>query len=577
MNFKSQESTQKLRGGYYTPSPIADFLSRWALERRPQSILEPSCGDGRFLKALANQVNAGHGLAPAFVDAVELLPQEANRANDSGEALRCLNAEVVVVNDDFFNWIESVNGNRWDAIVGNPPYIRYQYFETTQRDKARQIFDRANVPFSKRTNAWVPFVIASVMHLAPDGRLAMVIPAEILHVQHAQGLRLLLEQEMASVTLIHFREIVFPDTLQGVVLLLAEKRATRSFQPLNRTAPGQPSLFSFLPQPRADLQIVDLDSLDDLQRLELSNLPRHAASPDWQGNWMLALLHDDELQLLARLQENERVNSFDTIADAQIGIVTGANDFFTVNDDVLHRYQLKAIAAPMLSKSDLIQGIRYTETDHETNRLAGKSVHFLQFSAVPMDDLPSRMADYIRFGELQKLHTRYKCRIRDPWYVVPYVWLAEIGLLKRCHHFPRLVLNELGAYSTDTAYRVRMKPAYKERAKDFVFSFLNSLTFLYAELLGRHYGGGVLELVPSEIKNLPIPLISASDEQFMQIDAMIREGVNLETLLDQTDKIILKDGIGLSDAEIEQLRTAHQRLMYRRLRVYSGTSADESS
>lgn len=567
MNFKSQESAQKLRGGYYTPPPIAEFLSRWALERRPQSVLEPSCGDGRFLQALANQVNAGRGLAPAFIDAVELLPQEANKANDSGEALRRLNAEVAVVNDDFFNWIEAVNGNRWDAIIGNPPYIRYQYFEAAQRDKARQIFDRANVPFSKRTNAWVPFVIASIMHLAPDGRLAMVIPAEILHVQYAQGLRLLLEQEMASVTLIHFRKIVFPNTLQGVVLLLAEKRGARPFQPLNRTATAQPSLFSFLPQPHADLQIVDLDSLEDLQALELSTLPRHTASPDWQGNWMLALLHDDELQLLARIQENERVNSFDTIADAQIGIVTGANDFFTVNDDVLHRYQLKAIAAPMLAKSDLIQGVRYTAADHEANRLAGKSVHFLQFPAAPVDELPSRMADYICFGELQEIHTRYKCRIRAPWYVVPYVWVSEIGLLKRCHYFPRLILNELGAYSTDTAYRVRMKPAYKERAKDFVFSFLNSLTFLYAELLGRHYGGGVLELVPSEIENLPIPLITVSDEQFTKVDNMIRDEAGLNTLLDYTDTIILGDGAGLSAGEIKQIRMAHQRLMYRRLRM----------
>ena len=411
MNFKSQESAQKLRGGYYTPPPIAEFLSRWALEQRPQSVLEPSCGDGRFLQALANQINAGRGLAPAFVDAVELLPQEADKANDSGEALRRLNAEVAVINDDFFNWIEAVNGNRWDAIIGNPPYIRYQYFEAAQRDKAMQIFDRANVPFSKRTNAWVPFVIASVMHLAPNGRLAMVIPAEILHVQHAQGLRLLLEQEMASVTLIHFREIVFPDTLQGVVLLLAEKRATRPFQPLARATAAQPSLFTALSSSPADLQIVDLDSLEDLQTLELSSLPRHAASPDWQGNWMLALLHDDELRLLARLQMDERIHSFNALAGAQIGIVTGANDFFTVNDETLRRYQLATITAPMLAKSDLIQGIRYTAADHEANRLAGKSVHFLQFPAAPTADLPSRMADYIRFGELQEIHTRYKCHI----------------------------------------------------------------------------------------------------------------------------------------------------------------------
>lgn len=566
MNFKSQESTQKLRGGYYTPPPIADFLSRWVLGHQPQSILEPSCGNGRFLRALSEQIKAGNGLAPAFVDAVELMPQEAAKADRSGAGLRQLATEVTIINDDFFNWIEVVNGNRWDAIIGNPPYIRYQYFEETQRDKARRIFERANVPFSKRTNAWVPFVIASVMHLQPNGRLAMVIPAEILHVQHANGLRLLLEQEMASISLIHFRQIVFPDTLQGVVLLLAQKRDKQTFRPLFNGQQKQPSLFNSLPQIPADLQIIDLENTEDLHSLNLSSFPCHTTPPDWNGHWMLALLNDQELRLLEQLQQHNCIYPFASVANAQIGIVTGANNFFAVNDTVLNRYQLEPIATPMLAKSDLIQGLRYTAKDHETNRIAGKNVHFLQFPDAPITELPSKMADYICFGELQEIHTRYKCRIRTPWYVVPYVWVSEIALLKRAHHYPRLVLNELGAYSTDTAYRVKMKPVYQDRAKDFVFSFLNSLTFLYAELMGRHYGGGVLELVPSEIEKLQVPLISVTEEQFTTVDAMIRAGVDMDTLLDYTDPITLRQGIGLSGKQIQTIRKAHQKLMLRRLR-----------
>lgn len=571
MNFKSQESAQKLRGGYYTPPPIAEFLSRWALAHHPQSILEPSCGDGRFLQAISKQINAGYGIAPAFVDAVELIPQEATKADQVSITLRQLLTEVNIINDDFFNWIEMVNGNRWDAIIGNPPYIRYQYFEEAQRDKAQRIFARANVPFSKRTNAWVPFVIASVMHLAPKGRLAMVIPAEILHVQHANGLRLLLEQEMSFVTLIHFRQIVFADTLQGVVLLLAEKRDKQTFHPLFHYNSAQRDLFSTTLPQQADLQIVDLDDVENLQTLNLDTVLRHAAAPTWNGHWMQALLNDDELQLLNHLQTNNNIHVFETIADVQIGIVTGANDFFAVNDTILNQYQLEAIAAPMLAKSDLIRGILYTATDHEINKAAGKSVHFLQFPDAPVTALPQKMAEYIQFGELQEIHTRYKCRIRTPWYVVPYVWSSEIALLKRCHHFPKLVLNELGAYSTDTAYRVQMKPAFNDRGRDFVFSFLNSLTFLYAELLGRHYGGGVLELVPSEIEKLQIPLVSISDSQFATLDEMIRNEVDLTCLIEYTDAIILKDGIGLSDGEIEQIRLAHQRLMRRRLRVSDGS------
>jgi len=293
MNFKSQETQQKLRGGYYTPATIANFLSQWALVHQPQRILEPSCGDGQFLSAIHRQLNQGHGVAPAFVDAIELFPQEAEKAKIAGERLRQFRTEVEIVNADFFQWIDEVNGTEWEAIVGNPPYIRYQYFEKEQRAKAEKIFAQANVPFTKRTNAWVPFVIASIMHLTPGGRLAMVIPAEILHVQHANGLRLLLEQEMESVTLIHFRQIVFENTLQGVVLLLATKRH-RAFKPLKQTKSTRLSIFA--EQSEANLHIIDINDENDLPKLQVSHILNGNGSthPVWQGHWMLALLNESK-------------------------------------------------------------------------------------------------------------------------------------------------------------------------------------------------------------------------------------------------------------------------------------------
>ncbi len=43
--------TDKLRGGYYTPKPIADFICRWAIRSATETVLEPSCGDGNFIEA----------------------------------------------------------------------------------------------------------------------------------------------------------------------------------------------------------------------------------------------------------------------------------------------------------------------------------------------------------------------------------------------------------------------------------------------------------------------------------------------------------------------------------------------
>ncbi len=570
MNFKKLESSQKLRGGYYTPSTIADLLSRWVLSGEAHAVLEPSCGDGNFLRAIYNQIVKTPHRMPLSIEAVEIVAEEAAKAEFFSTKLQEVGAKAQVVNHDIFTWLGNGNATRqWDAIVGNPPYIRYQYFDKEQRETAEKIFKKANVPFSKRTNAWVPLVIASIMHLAPGGRLAMVLPAELLHIHHANGLRQLLEQEMESVTLLNIREMVFPDVLQGVLLLFGVKRRDRAFRPLQRIDTKQTTLF---PEPSIEhtkLQIIDIDNVNKLSEFDLTNINRTVQKniDNTDGEWMLGLLTDDEAALLTKLKAKANILPFTSIANVDIGIVTGANDFFVVNESVMNQFKLDTIATPMLAKSELIKGITYTKQDHEANSKAGKSVYLLNFPNKAFSELPSKMGEYIKIGEEQELQKRYKCRIREPWYVVPYVWASELSLLKRCHLFPRIVVNELRAHSTDTAYRIRMEPQYRERANDLAFSFLNSLTFLCAELGGRHYGGGVLELVPSEIEKLFIPLIHIKPNDFDKVDTMIRENATLDEILNFTDPLLLSEGLGLTSSEVQTIKDAHKRLMKRRLRV----------
>ena len=63
---KSSVDSQKLRGGYYTPKPIADFLARWVVRSADALVLEPSCGDGTLLKATADALRC-LGATPANI------------------------------------------------------------------------------------------------------------------------------------------------------------------------------------------------------------------------------------------------------------------------------------------------------------------------------------------------------------------------------------------------------------------------------------------------------------------------------------------------------------------------------
>jgi len=211
MNFIALETEQKLRGGYYTPSDLARFLTRWAAPSAGTRVLEPSCGDGAFFPSLRD--------AKAIVTAFELAPEEAAKAAARGLP------SWTVHDRDFLDWALASRAARFDAVVGNPPFIRYQYLPANFQANAERVFNRSGCRFTKHTNAWVPFVLAAMDLLRPGGRLAMVVPSEIVHVIHAQPLRTYLVRQCRRIVIVDPQEIWFEGTLQGAVLLLAEKKA----------------------------------------------------------------------------------------------------------------------------------------------------------------------------------------------------------------------------------------------------------------------------------------------------------------------------------------------------------------
>ncbi len=542
MNFIEQETEQKLRGGYYTPSDLAVFLTRWVKEISPQSILEPSCGDGVFFDALATV----KGFQQANVIGFELNAEEAAK---SRARARNVGLKAAKVNSkDFLQWAISHlhDGARFDAVVGNPPFLRYQYLPEPFQICAEQIFNGLNLPFTKHTNAWVPFILTSLTLLRPGGRLAMVVPAEIIHVTHAQSLRAHLGRECRRLVIIDPEELWFSDTLQGTVILLAEKRQCETEE-----AEG--------------LGIYSVKGREFLQ-LDPSNIfsaPRSINGKTVQGKWTRALLDLETRSLFDELAEQADVRRFDDVAEVDVGIVTGANKFFLVSDEIVRSYRLDKWAHPMFGRSEHCPGVIYDDCQHTVNAAKGKPVHFLWFRK-DAGKLNAAAKAYIKIGESQKLHTRYKCSVRSPWYTVPSVYSTEIGMLKRSHDTPRLILNRIGAYTTDTAYRICTR---KVEAEKLVGCFINPLTALSAELEGRHYGGGVLELIPSEIERLIIPLPIKANVDLAELDIAIRN-LPIHQILARQGKAIL-GALGLSQAKQGCLLEGWRKLRNRRHRTSS--------
>jgi len=550
MNFIENESAEKLRGGYYTDPLIARYLAGWALAAGASSVLEPSCGDGAFIAAVSDL--RPRGLKK--LTACEILAEEAAKARVRSRQLpRATSIDVIC--DDFLSWaLDGLErGARFDAVIGNPPFIRYQYLPEPAQRRAEALFAHLDLPFTRHTNAWVPFVLASISLLRPGGRLAMVVPAELLHVLHAQAVRTHLLRSCARVLVIDPEDIWFQGTLQGVVLLLAERGDGKS---------------------QGSVGVVPV-------RGALADLPDANAvfaatafvpGPMLERKWTIALLHQRERSLLNDLAQRPGFARFGEKAGAAVGIVTGANQFFLVPDAVVEAYGLQPFAHAMFGRSDHVQGVIYDDAQHERNRRSGLPTNFLWFTETDAKKaLPAGARRYVERGEAERLQDRFKCRIRSPWYAVPSVFTSPVGMLKRSHDFPRLVLNEVGAFTTDTAYRVT--PREGVRADALVHSFVNSLTALSAELEGRHYGGGVLELVPSEIARLQLPPLVGGRRELRELDRDVAgRSFSADELLARADDRVLSKS--LTQAERETLAGASRRLRHRRQRISSDEGSD---
>jgi len=116
MKLKKNNSKQKLRGAYYTPSQLAKQMIKLVISDNITNVLEPSCGDGIFIDSLKelNLLNKLEKITAIEIDEVETTKVKNNYFTDSN---------VCVHNEDFFDFYKYTYGNeKFDLILGNPPY-----------------------------------------------------------------------------------------------------------------------------------------------------------------------------------------------------------------------------------------------------------------------------------------------------------------------------------------------------------------------------------------------------------------------------------------------------------------------
>jgi adenine-specific DNA-methyltransferase len=540
---------RKARGAFFTPPTIASHLAQWAIGGNPHAkVLDPTCGEAVFLQA-AGQVLRDLGRLPSDLDA-HVYGVDLHEAS-LDEASRLLEADGLdahLVASDFFAVpTPDMQGSplpAMDAVIGNPPFVRYQEHAGDSRRLSAAAALRQGVRLSGLASSWAASLVHSAGFLKPDGRLAMVLPEELLTVGYAEPIRTWLQRRFEAVNLIMFERLQFEDAQEKVVLLLAE---------------GSGGCESF--------SLYRVDSADDLENTEPYS-HRNIVPPN-EGKWTDALLSRKQLRLFREV-EAQHFAALSSYGTSELGIVTGANDFFTLSESTRLRYkiteqQLVKISPPGTKH---LRGLTFSTPQWEQLRLADERVWLFRPEA---DDNSTSRRAYTDLGESQQVPEAYKCSIRKPWWRPPTVTPPDLFFTYMSHRYPRLITNGAGVTFVNSMHGVRLlKDGPADLRTALPLLCLNSVTMLGAEMNGRSYGGGVLKMEPREAASLPLPGPEALATAWTELKPLKRR---LESLLKtgrwsevvkRVDAAVLGTASGLDETQVAEMLAAARSLRERR-------------
>lgn len=474
-------------GQFFTPKPVADFMVSLLVSGKNAKILEPAGGEGVFLDALQE---AGFNHLSAY------------------EIDSCLISHACVRNESFVG--SRLPENHFDAIIGNPPYIRWKNLNPAAKEELAH-HDLWQRYCNSLCDYLYIFILKSIQLLKDGGELIFICPDYWLSTKHALELRRFMLEYGGFEKIIRFHETpVFPKVNSSIMIFHYRKNI----------------------KPK-EIQVWQCESrikLNDENLIGLETLPNTKyftiCQFDQAENWLFA--DKSESNKIRRLEQNCNIysNGYVTIGDIcdiGNGMVSGLDKAFQTTLNGVHTpdeyaASIKVAKARNLKPYCVNQTTDYifVQDNYSEVEFAKRFPHFYHDLQPYRDQLGKRYSygknlAYWQWAFLRNyaLFSRPERRILVP---------CKERITHKTHF--RFALAEADIYPTQDVTALFKKAGTRE-SLEYIVAYLNQSSVFHWL---KHKGvvkGGIVEFSEKPLASIPFRQINWQNTQEKEIHECI--------------------------------------------------------
>jgi hypothetical protein len=453
--FLAARSVERRRadGAFYTGKEIRRAMLAWAMEFRPQRLVDPGSGSGRYT-ADALRERPEMNVVAIDSDPVATLMTRAVVATVRAPNARVLCADYLSVS------LEPIDGRT--AFVGNPPYVRHHDLAPELKRYAKTLSREAGLEASGLSGLHVWFFVATYLRHAARGDIgAFVTSAQWLEAKYGAIVRDLLSGSLGGRALLLFDAASSPFEAMTTA-------AIATFE-IGKTVGSM--LFARVQDPNARFDLERTGVAVDATALRGSRRWSELFGGDADG------------------VDGHTIGSSFRVSRGQ---VTGDNEFFVLTRERARELRIEEFCIPVISSAREVLSSDGVVADDPQRRVALQIPRTLDRASAP-----PALARYLAEGEARGVHRGYIASHRKPWYSIDYP-RPPIVATYMARRPPRFARNPEGLGILNVLHGLFPREPMSDDALQTMVERLNAMEARF-ERHGRLYHGGLRKFEPSDL------------------------------------------------------------------------------